>query len=200
MKTRMKLFIFSIFLLVSFNVYGQVLESCVVYQQKGIFSFPKKVLKIKYNLNGKIVSESYTGYLDTDESGPVDITTTYVYKDTILISESSRYFDDKDYDGYEGDSIKTIYTYNINGKLEKSESYSCENGGSWEQTSEINFSYDSSGNKILYDATNIHYSTDNKYTWKYDEKNRVIECHSYEVYKNEGSYKERLYSTSVMSN
>jgi hypothetical protein len=35
------------------------------------------------------------------------------------------------------------------------------------------------GNKILSDATKLHFSSQNKYTWIYDNQNRIIEYNSF---------------------
>lgn len=103
-----------------------------------------------------------------------------------------------------GDSSKTIYYYNKSGQKIKEEHFDYKRrikkdsdkglgrpGGcivteedyekerTWEKTSEINFEYDSNGNKILYDAAQLHFTGQNKYTWAYDEKNRIIEHSSF---------------------
>jgi len=58
-----------------------------------------------------------------------------------------------------------------------------EKNRTWEQISEINFTYDDKGRKTEYYAPKIHWDTQNRYTWKYDEKGRVIQYNSYSDYQ-----------------
>ena len=164
---------------------------------------------MNYNKTGQIISEQYINYMENDAVSIVDTKDSYIYKDTLLVKIFSL---DEDHD-----STRTINTYNNKGSLTKSEYYDfkkrikkgvdkgngrpggCivtkddyEKSRTWRLKSEINYEYDNNGNKIVYDASKKHWDSQNKYTWKYDSKNRITEHSSYNVSK---KYKDQLYWT-----
>jgi hypothetical protein len=53
----------------------------------------------------------------------------------------------------------------------------------WEQTSEMDYAYDNKGNKILYDATKLHFDDQNRYTWTYDTFGRILKYSSFDKNK-----------------
>ena len=204
---RVRLIIFSILSTLSF--YGQTPKQCDVYQYEGTSTKSKKVLTIKYNQKGQKISEQYKNFKEDEAVEMCDVKETYIYQDTLLVKILAL---DED-----NDSSKTINSYNDQGQLIKSENYDfkrrikkgvdkglgrpggCiiteadyEKNKTWQVRSEINYKYDNNGNKILYDASKNHWDSQNNYTWKYDEKNRVTEHSSYNVSQ---KYKDQLYWT-----
>jgi YD repeat-containing protein len=169
-----------------------------VFQYSGVDSLNKKLVSEEfYNSKGQLTSYYYMDYKESSFVGNSDSKYFIFYQDTLLVLSTS-IDEDKD-------SSKTIYYYNAAGQKIKEEHFNykrrlkkdsdkglrrpggCivtekdyEKNKTWEKTSEINFQYDSNGNKILYDATKLHFSSQNKYTWKYDEQNRIVEHSSYD--------------------
>jgi len=178
--------------------FGQHFTKCKIYQFPGTDSLSQKLVSEEiYNDKGRITSYYYKGYKESSSVSNTDVKNFDFYRDTLLILSTS--IDEN------GDSGKTIYSYNASGQLIKEEFFRYEKrlrsdvdkgygrpGGcivtaadyekerTWKQTSEINFSYDSRGNKILYDATKLHFTSQNKYTWTYDDSNRVVTYNSYD--------------------
>lgn len=186
----MRLFAVIFFTFLSFWLHAQDNPRCEVYQYFGTDSSSKTLAQIvKYNARGQMISQQYINWKDTDEVSTDNGTYTFIYSDTLL---TKRFFGSDD-----GDSSRTEYVYDAYGKLIKQSFFelkSVSNGGGyirpgdgananmgrrWEQTSEVNFVYDSKGRKITYDATRLHYTTQNMFKWEYDDQNRVTVQTSY---------------------
>lgn len=136
-----------------------------------------------------MVTQKNVNWKDSDEASIENGTYTFVYTDTFLTK--------RDFGSDDGDSSRMEYGYGPSGKLIKQSYFelkSVNNGGGyirpgdgangnmgrrWEQTSEVNFVYDSKGRKITYDATRLHYTTQNMFKWEYDDQNRVTVQTSY---------------------
>lgn len=177
---------------------GQNYTKCKVFQYAGIDSLNKKLVSEEfYNSKGQLTSYYYKGYQESSSVSNTDSKYLNFYRDTLLVLSTS-IDEDKD-------SSKTIYYYNTSGQKIKEEHFDykrrlkkdsdkglgrpggCivtdkdyEKNKTWEKTSEINFTYDSNGNKVLYDATKLHWDSQNKYTWTYDDKHRIIEHSSFD--------------------
>ena len=170
---------------------GQNFQRCDIYQYKGTDSLNKFIsLTRLFNSSGQIVMETYKDYMRNASEGHLNRTYCYFYEDTLLVRRTS--IDD------EGDSTKISYYYNYKNQLIKRDYYTFERRvkenvewyvlsdedfeeeRTWLQTSSIEYSYDEKGHKILYDATKLHYSIQNKYTWLYDSLGRVVEYYSFD--------------------
>jgi len=134
--------------------------------------------------------ETYKNYMQNAVVGHVNRTYYYFYKDTLLTKRTS--IDDK------GDSTKILYYYNYKNQLIEQEHYTFERRikknvkwdvlsdedfeeeRTWLKISVIKYSYDERGNKILFDATKLHHTSQNKYTWVYDSLGRVIKHYSFD--------------------
>jgi len=184
--------------LIALTSEGQDYTKCKVFQFAGTDSLKKKLVSEKfYNAQGQLTSYYFKGYKQSSTVGMSDSRHFNFYHDTLLILSTS--IDENQ------DSSKTIYHYNALGQKVREEHFSYERrlrkdsdkgfgrpGGcivtdkdydkkrTWAKTSEIVFQYDSSGNKILFDATQLHFTSQNKYTWVYDEQNRIVEHSSYD--------------------
>ncbi len=187
----MRRFLFSALIFIFVSTSAQNSPQLNVYQYFGTDSLTKTIAKtITYNARGQIATEQYINWKTPAQEGCDDGTYSYFYNDTFLIK---RYYGSAD-----GDSSRTEYTYDANGKLIRQSHFELKavgntggyirpgDGGNtnsmgrrWEQTSEVNFTYDSKGRKILYDATRLHYSPQNMYKWEYDDQNRVTVQLSY---------------------
>lgn len=170
---------------------AQVSPRCEVYQYFGTDSINKSLAQvITYNSRGQMVTQQYINWKSTEQEGTDNGTYTYVYADTFL---TTRYYGSDD-----GDSTRMTYQYDASGKVSKWSYFELKSVGNtggfvrpgdgtnsnnmgrrWEQTSEVNFVYDSKGRKITYDATRLHYSAQNMYKWEYDDLNRVTVQTSY---------------------
>lgn len=136
-----------------------------------------------------MISQQYLNWKASETEGVENGTYTYVYSDTLLVK---RFFGSED-----GDSSRMEYVYDAKGKLSQQKLFelkavsnsggyirpgdgaNANMGRRWEQTSEVNFIYDSKGRKVTYDATRLHYTSQNMYTWEYDDQNRVTVQKSY---------------------
>ena len=194
----MKQFLTIILTIITLTCVGQNYTKCKVFQYAGNDSVNKILVSEKtYNTKGQITSYYYRGYQESSSISNSDSKYFNFYQDTLLVLSTS--IDENK------DSSKTIYYYNTSGQKTKEEHFDykrrlkkdsdkgfgrpggCivtdndyEKNKTWEKTSEINFKYDSNGNKILYDATKLHFTSQNKYTWTYDEQNRVVEHNSFD--------------------
>ncbi len=179
----MKIKIVLFFLLISGLCKGQTFSKLDVYQFIGNDSLQKTIaLRQTFNTSGQLTSETYNGYKRNLADGPSDGSYFYYYKDTLLIK---RIFVDN-----KKDSTKMLCHYNNKNQLTKQEHFTfnknihkgivkSEETKSWEKTSEINYSYDEQGREILYDATKLHFTSQNKYTWKYDSLGRISQYCSF---------------------
>ena len=181
--------------MVLFLVYAcceaQGLIKCDVYQFMGTDSTNKKVVLTQIlNSSGQVISETYKGFMENSVEGIADGSYFYSYKDSLLTKRTSI--------DYNNDSAKMFCYYNGENQLIKEEHFdfkkrlknnvrcdNCtnedyENEATWKKVSEINYSYDNSGNKILYDATSLHVDTQDRYTWTYDSLGRVSKYSSFD--------------------
>lgn len=137
----------------------------------------------------------------------------YDYKDSLLVQLRSI--------DVNNDSSKVLYFYDEKKQLARREHYNFkkrllpetiekfkktsdlllsdddyEEKRTWDKISEIHFKYDLSGKKIEYNAPDLHWDRQNRYTWSYNEngkilthksfdKNRLIWTENY-TYNNEG--------------
>jgi len=152
---------------------AQTYSHCKVYQFAGTDSSKMFVAKkINYTIGNKqILSEVYTDYKENASVGWTDGTYLYFYKDTLL---KRRMFGDTN-----KDSTKALYKYDKKGKLTIEEHWSKKHKKSWQLISMINHRYDSLGNEVEYYAAEMHWDTQNRYTWKYDSTGKVLEYSSY---------------------
>lgn len=198
MTTMQQLLIIVLTTIITLTCVGQNYTKRKVFQYSGNDSLNKKLVSEEtYNSKGQITSYYYKGYQKSSSISNSDSKYFNFYKDSLLVLSTS-IDEDKD-------SSKTIYFYNASRQKIKEEHFDykrrlkkdsdkgfgrpggcivtdkdCEKDKTWEKTSEIKFKYDSNGNKILYDATKLHFTSQNKYTWTYDEQNRVVEHSSYD--------------------
>jgi len=173
-----------------FALSAQKNSRCEIFQYFGNDSANQSLAQvIIYNERGQMISQQYINWKVSEAEGTENGTYTFVYSDTFLVK---RYFGSED-----GDSSRTEYVYDAKGKLSQQKLFELKTisnsggyirpgdgananmGRRWEQTSEVNFIYDMKGRKITYDATRLHYTAQNMYTWEYDDKNRVTVQKSY---------------------
>ncbi|MEQ8238048.1 MAG: hypothetical protein RIA69_02495 [Cyclobacteriaceae bacterium] len=179
--------------IIEFDKGGQATDLCKEYLVS--IRNERSLLKTSYYFaNGKIDSEDHHLNSTWTRKGK---RIYYDYQDTLLV-QRRLYLDN-------GDSTKAIYHYDDNGLLLKEEHYDFEKriredvdkglGSSegciiteddyekertWRRRSIINYQYDSLGRKIEYYAPSIHWNRQNRYTWIYDDNNRVVEHRSYD--------------------
>ena len=114
----------------------------------------------------------------------------YDYKDSLLVQKRTI--------NQKKDSTKVLYYYNRKNQLIKREHFTfkkrlrpefieksmnmsnCiitekdyEENRTWDKISEIEFKYDSIGQKIEYYSPNLHWDSQNRYKWFYDEKGNI---------------------------
>jgi len=192
-----KNYLCSLVLLISTFCWAQDFTKCNVFQFSGTDSLNKHIaITQTFNKSGQLILETYKNYKRNSSEGRSDGTYYYYYKDTLLIKRM--FVDEKK------DTSKMICYYNNENQLIKEEHFNCEKkirkdvdkglgrlGGcvvleedfekfrTWEKISEINYSYDKLGRKILYDATKLHFDSQNRYTWIYDDKGRIQKYNSY---------------------
>lgn len=193
----MKLAFILSLLLASFSCHGQYHNTCKIFEFFGSDSSHQQLAAKKiYNSKGR-VSFIEIEKLHTDlQSYYPHRRQRNLYKDTALVS--STYIDD------EGDCIKTKYNHDASGHRTRETRYTSEyrirkgvdkglwgkdgcvvtaadyeKKRSWKKVSRIDYTYDKRGNRITYDATKLHYSSQNRYTWSYDSDSRITECSSF---------------------
>lgn len=194
----MKQFLTIILTAITLICVGQNYTNCKVFQFSGFDSLNKKLVSEEfYNSKGQLTSYYNKGYKESSTINNSDSKYFNFYQDTLLVLSTS--IDNAK------DSSKTIYLYNAIGQKIKEDHFDYKRrlkknsdkglgqpGGcivtdedfektkTWEKKSEINFKYDDNGNLILYDATKLNYSSQNIFTWRYDEQNRLVEHISYD--------------------
>ncbi len=209
--------------LIAITAKAQSFKECDVYQFQDQDSLKKHIaLTRKFNNYSKVVFEEYNNYWEDKGNGTGDVKSFYFYKDTLLVRRMSISSDAP----FGGDSSKALCFYNDKNQLVKEDHYDFkkrlkketpsnkdvvdesdfEKNGTWEQTSEINYTYDNKGRKKEYYAPKMHWGIQNRYTWKYDDKGRVIEYVSYHdsstlymenyVYTNSGYETTLIWSNS----
>ena len=193
----------------------QSYSRCEIVQYGGEDSSKAKTTKvITYDKQGRVTSETYNGFKESSSIGTSDVTHFYYYRDSLLSRRGSIY--------PSGDSSKIIYEYDKRGFLNREihsdfekrirndvdkglgrpggciiteEDYEKER--TWKKTSIINFTYDKQGNKLEYYAPKIHWGSQNRYIWVYDDQNRIIEHSSFEdsrlIWKEVFSYSDFSY-------
>ncbi|MBU3010707.1 hypothetical protein KO506_04800 [Polaribacter vadi] len=141
--------------------------------------------------------------------------TFYDYKGSILVQKRT-------VNAME-DSTKVVYFYNSKNQLVKREHYTFkkrispeviekhressdmllseidfEENRSWDKYSEIDFIYDSLGQKTQYYAPNLHWDNQNKYKWFYDENGNISTKQSWNhnelIWTENYSYENNEYS------
>lgn len=139
----------------------------------------------------------------------------YDYKDTLLVQKRTV--------NAMKDSTKVVYFYNDKNQLVKREHYSFkkrispeviekhrkstdillskidfDENRSWDKYSEINFVYDSLGQKTEYYAPDLHWDNQNKYKWFYDENGNISIKQSWShnelIWTENYSYEDNEYS------
>lgn len=167
---------------------------CEIWQFAGDDSTNKTLAKkITYNDRGQKIADFTNGY-KTGAVMDADGSSVYTYLDTLLVGWTAAYTN--------GDSSRMKLEYNDKGQLIRQSLFEREatlqeisdkypgtiqlntgplnpNAGKWIQTSLVNYSYDSKGRKILYDASKLHYTSQNIYKWEYDDRGRVIKHQSF---------------------
>jgi hypothetical protein len=186
-------FLLLILVSISGNLLSQDSTTCVVTRYFGTDTSSKEIYrKITFDSRGRIISEaSFYSATEVDEgfykTGHV---TRYVFSDSLLTEKvETRYGENP---------LKSVYTYNEKGQCTHESGFSWEPNhtaapvkpgggqgaatvsGKWNQVSDAVITYDQKGNKIMWDASRLHNSSENMYKWTYDEKGRVT---SYETYK-----------------
>lgn len=139
----------------------------------------------------------------------------YDYKDSLLVQKRTV--------NAKKDSTKVIYFYNNQDQLIRREHYTFkkrirpeiiekqresidwiinetdyEENRSWDKISEINFSYDSIGRRIQYNAPDLHWDRQNRYKWFYDKIGNIIRKESWNdeelIWTENYSHKNNEYS------
>ena len=180
--------------------------TCYIYQYSGLDSINKSISKIViYDLNNRVLSEQYQGFKESPYEGAANVIDYYDYKNEILVQKRTVYTDNSTPSFRQLDSAKTIFYYDNQKKLVKSQHYDykrrlktnvdkglgrpggCtideedyEKESTWDITSEIFFKYDSLDRKTEYYAPEIHWGNQNRYTWTYYDKGKVNEYRSYD--------------------
>ena len=161
---------------------------CSVYQFRADSKKQELVETIAYYPNGKIASEKYSGFWHDASVGMSDGRFFYFYKDTLLVQLSSA--------NERSDSTKVIFTYSEKGLCIREDHYryslllkaDVNNRGrhnrddyerTWSLESVIHFFYDSLGQRLEYYAPQVHWDSQNRYTWRYDSLGRIIQKSSY---------------------
>lgn len=193
----------------------EITSTCEVYQYTGEKRINGTVTKtIEYYGNGKIASERLEGFKPSRISRYGDAIHYYDYKDTLLVQKRSLLEN--------GDSTKTVFTYDENGQLIKETHYlfsrrlradvdkgfgrpgGCiidaedyEKERSWYIRSVIQYKYDSFGRKTEYYAPSIHWGSQNRYTWSYNDSGKIQEHRSFDddelIWIEEFSYSDTHY-------
>jgi hypothetical protein len=182
------------------------LLTCFIYQYSETDSIDKTVSKIvKYGLNNRVLSEQDHEFKESSYEGTANVIDYYDYKNGLLVQQRTVYRDNSTPSFRQQDSTKAIYYYDKDNKLEKRQHFEfirrrktnvdkgigrpggCiveagdyEKESTWDITSEIFFKYDSLGRKTEYNAPNIHWDSQNRYTWSYYNDGKVNEYRSYD--------------------
>ncbi|MEM7368129.1 MAG: hypothetical protein AAF587_05970 [Bacteroidota bacterium] len=196
---------------------------CYVHQFSGDDSSNKSVSQtIEYYPNGKIASRTYKGYKESAIKGPVDRITRFDYQDSLLVQERSEYTHFYSY------STQRIMIYNQKNQCIKVVSYNNKKrlkpsarrnkgigrpGGciirekdyekkpSWAIRSIISYHYDPLGKKVEYYASDIHWGSQNRYTWAYNENGQIKEYCSYDhdrlIWKKAYRYTDSTYQYTM---
>jgi hypothetical protein len=191
---------FTVFLVLTSGLCdGQSVRKCDVFQFAGTDSTKKEItLTQLFNSSGQLISETYNRFMKDPSERESDGSHFYFYEDDLLVKRT--------FIGENQDSTKLLCFYNDKKQLIREEYFTFERrlrkdvdkgrgrpGGcsiteedyeqerTWAQTSEINYAYDNKGNKILYDATTLHFDDQNRYTWTYDSFGRILKYSSFDT-------------------
>lgn len=182
------------------------LLTCFIYQYSGTDSIDKIVSKIvKYGINNRVLSEQVQGFKESSYESTANVINYYDYKNGLLVQQRTVYKDNSTPSFRQQDSAKAIFYYDKVNKLEKRQHFDfkrrfktnldkgvdrprgCiveeedyEKESSWDITSEIFFKYDTLGRKTEYYAPDIHWGSQNRYTWSYYNDGKVNENRSYD--------------------
>lgn len=180
--------------------------ACYIYQYAGLDSINKSISKIvKYDINNRVLSEQYQGFKKSSYDGTANVIDYYDYKNELLVQKRTVYTDNSTPSFRQLDSAKTVFYYDNQKKLVKSQHYDfivrlkpnvdkglgrpggChideedyEKESLWDITSEIIFKYDSLDRKIEYYAPKIHWGNQNRYTWSFYDNGKINEYRSYD--------------------
>ncbi|MFD1064394.1 hypothetical protein ACFQ1Q_14165 [Winogradskyella litorisediminis] len=169
-----------------------------ILQYQGNDSLNTKVVKVvKFNPDSLIIYEEYRGYKSDNANSTTDVNTTNLYNDTLLV-KTLKYYPNIP-NSICCDSSKLEYFYNDKNLLIKRIAYEYkrvlkkgtpfkdnltsddfEKERQWELSSETFYSYDSLGRKIEYNASEKHWSSQNRFVWTYDKQNRIQEEKSFD--------------------
>ena len=165
-----------------------------IIQYEGTDSLNTKIVKkVNFNSDSLIIYEEYRGYKSDNANSTSDVNITNFYNDTLLVktlkyyprtplrSDSTRmefYYNDKNLL-----TKRIVYKYervlkkglNFKDNLDADD---FEKEHQWLLSSETFYSYDSLGRKTEYNAPEKHWSSQNRYTWKYNQQNQITEYNS----------------------
>lgn len=209
----MKKIFFLTFIMISTLNYSQK-RNFQIYQFEKKDSLNGHISKIvKFNENGLKIYEELNDFKTSSVDGVEDYVEHYFYRDTLIIKSETTYrnSDEK--------RLKINY-YNKNNLLETQEFKSFERRirkdvkkgfgigdciiteddyektPSWETVSKIHYSYNFKNQRIEYYAPDIHWSSQNRYKYEYDNEGRKSKIISLEnnivLYEESISYKDGL--------
>ena len=178
-----------------FTSYAQYYKSCKVFQYIGLDSLHKElVAESYYNKKGQLILYcDYMGYKNCMSCGREGGSHFNEYKDSLLMLTRS-------FNENTGDSIKTVFYYNILWQKIEEEYFDyrrrqkkdskkglgqpggCvvfdsdfEKDRTWQKMGEIIFQYDSNGNKITSDDLRSGIDIEGgSHKWTYDNNHRII--------------------------
>lgn len=155
----------------------------------------KTVKEVRFNSDSLVIYEEYRGYKSDKANSTSDVNITKLYRDTLVVKELKFYPKTP----LRNDSTRIEYYYNDKNLLTKRVAYKYERvlkkglgfkdnltsddfekERQWLMSSETFYSYDNLGRKIEYNAPEKHWSSQNRYVWSYDNKNRVKEEKSFD--------------------
>lgn len=173
---------------------AQYHHKCTVYQHDGLDTTKKHVALVQlFNEKGKVISKTYSQYMENSNVFTGDGTYLYLYNDTLLAEVLC-------IEGPKDTSSRSLYFYDSCHRLIRLEYYHCERklrnglrkgfgqpGGcivyaedfdttkTWTKSDETTFEYDNLGRRI-----GKHGGHDYDRAWEYDSLNRISEerCYS----------------------
>lgn len=180
--------------------------TCYIYQYAGLDSSSKTISKVvKYDKDNRVLSEKYQGFKKSSYEGTSNVIDFYDYKNELFVQKRTVYTDNSTPSFRQLDSAKTIFYYDNQNNLIKRQHYDLkrrikpnvdkglgrpggciiveedyEKESSWDIKSEILFRYDSLNRKIEYYAPEIHWGSQNRYTWSYYDNGKINEYRSYD--------------------
>lgn len=181
--------------------FGQNFTRCEILHCFGDNKSNTQVLETKiYNSKGLVSYETSKHFKDSLPVKILDDSTFYFYEDTLLVYVISV--------NYNNDSTKIHHTYNKKRQRVKSEYYvlewqpqktairekikcdDCKEAEAnymkdeiWKIKSITYYKYDNKGNKTQEIAPDIHWGSQKKSEWIYDNKNRIIKQKAYIIKK-----------------